>query len=476
LSVVDFTRPLHMTVPDCDGSRGNEAVELAALAGLRLDPWQELVLRESLGVNTEGGWAAFEVAMVVPRQNGKGSVLEARELAGLFLLDEQFIVHSAHLFDTSLEAFRRLLTRIEETPEFDQRVRRVRRSHGEEGIELKGGQRIRFRSRTRGGGRGFSCDCLILDESMFLPEFAHGALVPTLSAMPNPQVWYAGSAVDELVHADGLVSSRLRERGLKGDPSLAYFEWALDATDPELVTPEQAVDPESWRAANPALEIRISGEHVQHEQRALDRRTFAVERLGVGAWPDLSGVQPTVISIADWLELEDQSSRLQDPVCVAFDVSPDRRASIAAAGRNQDGLWHVEIVENREGTAWVTARLAQLEKQHQPVATICDGYGPAASLIDQLERRDVQVTTVSAGEHAQGCGKLIDVVSERALRHLGTRELADAIRGAATRKLGDSWAWSRRNSSVDISPLVASTLALWGAATLELDLTQPVIW
>jgi hypothetical protein len=54
--------------------------------------------------------------------------------------------------------------------------------------------------------------------------------------------------------------------------------------------------------------------------------------------------------------------------------------------------------------------------------------------------------------------------------------LADAIRGAATRKLGDSWAWSRRNSSVDISPLVASTLALWGAATLELDLTQPVIW
>ena len=36
------------------------------------------------------------------------------------------------------------------------------------------------------------------------------------------------------------------------------------------------------------------------------------------------------------------------------------------------------------------------------------------------------------------------------------------MKGATKRPLGDAWAWSRKNSTVDISPLVAATLALWG--------------
>ena len=52
--------------------------------------------------------------------------------------------------------------------------------------------------------------------------------------------------------------------------------------------------------------------------------------------------------------------------------------------------------------------------------------------------------------------------SEKALRHLGGLELRQAVKGATKRPLGDAWAWSRRKSTVDISPLVAATLALWG--------------
>jgi hypothetical protein len=40
-----------------------------------------------------------------------------------------------------------------------------------------------------------------------------------------------------------------------------------------------------------------------------------------------------------------------------------------------------------------------------------------------------------------------------------------AVAGAAKRSLGDSWAWARRGLSVDISPLVAVSLARWGHAT-----------
>jgi hypothetical protein len=41
-----------------------------------------------------GKWAAFEAGLEVARQNGKGGVYEARELAGLFLLGERLLVHS----------------------------------------------------------------------------------------------------------------------------------------------------------------------------------------------------------------------------------------------------------------------------------------------------------------------------------------------------------------------------------------------
>jgi len=54
-------------------------------------------------------------------------------------------------------------------------------------------------------------------------------------------------------------------------------------------------------------------------------------------------------------------------------------------------------------------------------------------------------------------------VNAGTLRHVGSLDLWNAIRGASTRALTDRWAWSRRSSSVDIAPLVAATLALWAA-------------
>ena len=455
--------PRVCSVPPATSSIGTEAIELARTAGLVLDPWEAFVLDQALGQDGKGQWAAFEVGLCCPRQNGKNEILIARELAGLFLLGERLIVHSAHQFSTSLEAFRRLLERIEDTPEFDQQVKRVSRAHGDEGIELKGKQRIRFRTRTKSGGRGFTSDCLVLDEAMELPEMMHGALLPTLSARPRPQVWYTGSAVDQWVHENSVVFARIRERGLAGeDPSLAFFEWSLDVEEPGEVG-ELADDPEAWAKANPGLGIRISPEHVGHERRSMDGRTFAVERLGVGDWPDTSEAGAQIIAAEAWAACEDARSKPTDPVVFAYDITPDRSAaSIAVAGKRKDRRQHIEVIERRRGTRWVPERLAALVKTHKPAAVICDGVGPAASLLGQLAELDIEVITVSAKEHAQACGIFFDGCEAETLRHLGTAELNAAVRGAAKRPLGDAWAWSRKGSSVDISPLVAVTLALWG--------------
>lgn len=462
--------PRLFSAPEYHATSGGEAVELCRMARLFLDPWEEFVLVNALGERADGRWAAFEVGLVVSRQNGKGAILEARELAGLFLLGERFIVHSAHQFDTSLEAFRRLLARIEDTPDFDRRVRRVSRSHGEEGIELKGGQRIRFRTRTKGGGRGFTGDCVILDEAMYLPETTIAALMPSVSARSidgNPQLWYTGSAVDQLSNDDGVTLARLRERGLAGkDPSLAYFEWSLDYATPDEVGSD-VISETAWAKANPALGIRISCEQIANEQRSMDHRTFAVERLGVGDWPRTDGTAETVISLDLWDSLIDTHSKALDPVWFAIDVAPDRsKASICAAAKRADGGYHIELVERRAGTGWVADRAVKL-KEHQPAGFISDSVGPAASLVPELEQAGVKVEQLNSQDHAQACGFLLDNVNQGNVKHLGQPELRAAVKGAVSRPLGDAWAWSRKNSHVDISPLVGCTLALWGVSRVK---------
>ena len=458
-------RPRIEHVPEYSSTTGDEAIELAALGGIELDPWQQLVLRHSLGERPGGKWAAFEVGLVCPRQNGKNEILLVRELAGLFLLEERLIVHAAHQFDTSLEAFRRLKEVIEGTPQFSRRVkpRGIKHSHGEEGIELKSGQRIRFRTRTKGGGRGFSGNLVVFDEAMDFPEATHGAILPILSSSSlhgNPQVWYAGSAVDQWVQEHGRVLARVRERGIAGDPELAYFEWSTDAPHPEALG-DLAEDPEVWAEANPGLGIRISAEHVARERKSMDPRTFAVERLGVGDWPRLDGKGEAVIDPEDFEACIDRRSKVLDPVTLAIDVTPDRSyAAIGIAGLRADGLSHIEIIEHKRGTGWVAPEVAEIIKRNEVSEVVLDGAGPAASLIPLLENHGVEVTTVTAKEHAQACGMIFDAFRERTTRHLGSAELAAAVDGAVKRPLGDAWAWSRKSSGVDISPLVAVTLAL----------------
>jgi hypothetical protein len=223
-----------------------------------------------------------------------------------------------------------------------------------------------------------------------------------------------------------------------------------------------------WAQANPGLGIRITVEHVAREQRSMDPRTFAVERLGVGDWPATDGGN-RILSEEEWLALADPGSAALGPVCFAFDVTPDRSmASIAVCGRREDGRAHIEVVDRRRGTAWLPERVDELLAERENFGVLCDGAGPAGSLLPAFEKLGIVPTTVTAAEHARACGTFFDAAAEDdALRHPGGSELARAVAGAHTRPLGDAWAWSRKSSSVDISPLVACTLAFWGLTTNE---------
>lgn len=443
-------------------------LEVGRTCGITADEWQEDTLRDALGELDDGRFAAFEVGINVARQNGKSVTLLLRELGGIFVYGERFITHSSHMQDTSIEAMDRLLDALEEGGLHTELKPKggVVRKNGHEALKFQSRQTIRFRTRSRGGGRGFSGECVILDEAMFLSQASVRALMPLLTAKPNPQIWYAGSAVDQEEMEHGVVWAHVRERGKAGNsPSLFYAEWSADLEKIEEM-PER-LDMDLVAQANPSLGIRISQEYIEKEYEALDARGFAVERAGVGDWPSTIAFVNSVIDRNVWAGLEDRESEILGPVCLAFDVSPERRSAVAVAGQRADGLWHVEIVETKDGTRWLPQFLARFVERHQPLEVVCDVKGPVASVLNDVEDAGVTVKTLTADEHSHACGRLVDAVGDHELRHLGQRSLTSAINGAATRPLGDAWAWSRKNSSVDISPLVAATLALGEAMEMS---------
>ena len=151
--------------------------------------------------------------------------------------------------------------------------------------------------------------------------------------------------------------------------------------------------------------------------------------------------------------------------------------SIVVAGRRTDGLLHTEVVDHRPGTGWMVQRLVEVCAKWQPVAVVIDAAGPAGSLIKPLESAGIEVTRPGGRDVAQAFGQWFDAVTENELRYLPHAALDAAAAGAKTRPLGDAQALARRTTSVDISPLVATTLAAWGLnAHLPEDEPDPQFW
>lgn len=451
-------RPTYLSLPAFESTaQGQDAVDLAAAAGLVLDDWQAYVLSMGLAEVGPSHWAAFEVATIVSRQNGKGAIIEARELAGLFLLPEDLIIHSAHEFKTAAEGFMRVEQLIAGCPDLDREVARVRRSHGEEAIELRNGKRLKFLARTGGSGRGFTGDCIILDEAQNLGHENMAALLPTLSTRPNAQVWYFSTAGTQQSFQLGLVRARALAGG---DPALAFFEWSAEPGDDHDSI-------ETWAKCNPNMNVAghgIAQEYIAKERAALAPHIFARERLGVGDYPTDKAAAWAVIGKDAWELCCDSRSQISDDVVFAVDVTPDRSSAvIAVAGYRTDGLLHTEVIFRERGTAWVQGELVRLADRYDPLATVIDPASPAGSLIAEVEQAGVAVTRPTARDAAQACGQFYDaVVHTKSLRHLGQTALDAAVAGAARRTVSDAWCWDRKTLTVDLSPLVAATLAAWG--------------
>jgi hypothetical protein len=411
---------------------------------------------------------ALELAMIACRQNIKTAFFKMCALGWLFITDQNLIVWSAHEFPTATEAHRDLADLIDGCDALRRRVKRIYYGNGDQSFEMLSGQRMEFKARTRTGGRGLSGDKVVLDEAFALQPAHMGALFPIMSAKSmhgDPQLFYGSSAGLE----DSVVLRGVRDRGRAGDPGLIYVEWTDDLPG-ECREPscDHKVDREGCRLddvrriarANPALGRRISLEHIQKERRAMPPAEFARERLG---WWDEDPFEGGAFPDGAWEKAKTTGQFDNGPVVFAVEVAPDRDwASIAACGTDLDGKMLVDVIDYRPETGWIGARLTELVTEHGTAAVVVQKSSPAGSLIPDMLARQVQVIQVQTQEYTQACGAFYDGVVTGELRHLNQSELNYSVRGVRKRASADASAWDRRKSDLDISPLVAVTLAAWG--------------
>lgn len=485
-------KPRFLVAPTPEGynsDHAEDAIAYAAFYGLKADEWQETTCEAWMRQTREGKWCAGTWGITVSRQNGKNATLEIFELYGMVHLGLK-ILHTAHEVKTAKKAFQRLKHFFGEKandpnarfPDLNAKVREIRHTNGQEAIVLKHPTddtkdwgTIEFIARSKGSGRGFTVDVLVLDEAQDLQDVEFEALKPTNSAAPSgqPLTIFMGTPPRE-VGTIGEPFIRLRDNAVTGKTTrAAWVEFSADAELDEMrpETLEAFVrDPRNWADANPAWGTRVLLETIQEELELFSARSFARERLNM--WP-MPGGTTAAMNPKKWSDLNKMDIPEEWPVLsYGLDMNPQRsKVTIAVTVDSADeGPIHLEIAVDAPfddaGTSALVEWLWDRAKRRIPV--VIDSFSPAKTLEPHLKKKKMKVYLLNTTEFMQACGNLYDaVMRDKSVTHANQKQLNESVKGTYKEFIGDPdlglFKWNRINLEVDLGPIIAVTCAHFGA-------------
>ena len=437
---------------------GPRVGKIAAALGTPFMPWQQDTVDVAFEVWPEGhpnaGELVYrEVRLTVPRQSGKTTLLLAVAIHRcLAFLDAQNVIYTAQngvaARSKFIDDYLRVLERSPFSPLF-----RSRLTNGHEAMLWDNGSKFGITASTEKAGHGQVLDLGIMDEA-----FAHvdarleQAFRPAMNTRKQPQLWIvstAGTPEASLYLYEKVKDGR--ERVERGDTSgVAYFEYsAEDSADWR----DEAV----WLSMMPALGHTTPIEAIRAAADSMTEAEF--RRAYLNQWVT-KAADDLALPLEKWHTLGDMRSQADDPVTFAIDVPPDRSsAAIGVWGQRSDGLGHAEVIDHRPGTDWVVERMADIAKRWSTYDVTIDGAGPAMSLLPELQAAGLEVHLLNTTDVTSACAQMFDAIEAESFRHRDQTNLNAAVAGAKRRPIGDRWAYGRKSSSIDISPIVAVTFA-----------------
>lgn len=493
-----YTPPLRELTPDT--TLGFEMCDFAEALGFHLVPWERWLLVHAFEIvgDLDGDWALrFRTVLVlIARQNGKTLVTTVITLYFLYILGVALIIGTAQELDQAEEAWDACVDAIQGDDEL--KAEMVSAKYGNSGrrLKLSGGRRYITKASSRKAGRGKRANLVIIDELREQTSWeAWNAISSTTLAQAKVgMLWCTSNAGDP--YSLVLRHERFLAHMALGDPdgwcasvgdsmppavdddgneveaeAPAIFEWSA--------RPDRGIwDRDGWCEANPSLghgfltERALAADIRNKEERAARTENLcqfveavAVPPFPAGAWD--AGIDPT------------SEVARKAPVSFAVDISDDRKtSSIAVCGQRADGQWHVEVVAYQQGIAWLEPWLRDIADPINPAQVAMQAKGaPASSMVSVIDAIDgVDVVEVAGADIAGWTGRFYDAVAaldpdegQRSdvvpVRHRPQAALDMAANVAKTRLMGDSaWAFDRKRSPVDVSPLVACAYA-FGLAT-----------
>lgn len=461
----------HVAVPQGIVSTGWPAVlEKCTDLGVSFRPWQPGVGQLILAKRADGKYAATigGTGLSIPRQTGKTFIVGAIVFALCLLRPGLTVIWTAHRLRTAAETFGKMQA-FAKRKRIAPHVSRIVLGSGDEAVLFHNGSRILFGARAAGFGLGFDeVDVLVLDEAQRLTETTLDDMIPaTNQSRQDTSALLLFMGTPPRPTDQGDVFTRMRTDALAGDADTAWVEFGADPKHRPAPLPEplSAADWKQIERANPSYPADTPREAILRMRKKLGADSFLRE--GLGIWDELDlhrRVIPRVVWDALAVEPEKAPAPSTPPSSLAVDMSHDRVIAI-------DGCWlsqtsaHVEVLELNAGSDEAAVEwLARRAGRRIPV--VVDAFSPAASMVPALKSRKVRVIVVNAGaDMAKACGGFFAASMSGRLTHAGQPLLDDAVAGARKRTIGNAggWGWDRKDPTVNLAPLVAATLAHFGA-------------
>lgn len=491
-----FTPPLRELTPET--TLGFECIAFAEnILGLELMPWQKWLLLHALELHPhevdESGAPTFrfrKVILLVGRQNGKSTVMQALTLWRMFVDRCSLTIGTAQDLEIAEALWGEAVEIVEETETLRAQVGKTERQPGRKMFKLKTGETYKVKAATRRGGRGLSGELVLLDELREHQTWdAWGAVTKTTNAKARAQIYGISNAGDttsvvlsylrKKAHAslgdpDGLnrdapstepTEDEIEELGMD-DSGMAIFEWSAP--------PGCAIDDrEGWAWANPSLGWRMRESTLASDCATDPEWVFRTEVLCQWSEGTLQGPFPPGAWEAGQVLDAESAPQIVGDVVAGLGMSADRAQTVIAfAGRDEDGRAQVEIVARRGGTDWVEGWLSE----RRGIVTGIGGQGrgaPESALIESLGLAGLPVQPIAGSDLSGATGAFYDAVRHNTVTHLAHPALDAAAQTAVPKVLeGGAILWDRKRSPIDISALQAATCALW---LLERPVEAPAV-
>lgn len=426
---------------------------MARLLGTPLMPWQSQVARVATERRPDGrGWKYPTVILTVPRQSGKTTIMAALMAQRTLRYPGTKAFYTAQSGKDARERWTDLVEKVEQ--HLPDHVK-VRRGAGAECMEWVNGRgQVRTFAPTRTALHGYTPELVMIDEAFAFDEdlgaALMGAISPAQITLAERQLWIVSTAGD--ASSAWLKEWVDRGRAAVDDPmsGVAYFEWSA-APDLDLSNPA------SFAQFHPAVGYTQTVEALAQSLESMPRGEF--ERAFGNRW---SVAKNSVIAHDDIMAclnpIQSAPENLAH-VTLAYDVAPDRSSAVIYACWTDTAGIHLRPYKAAPGTWWIVDTLKEARTMGVRKIGADDG-GAARSTNAAAELTGLEITKLTAREFAAATGDIIQAFQTHGLDHDGNQDLLSALDGAALRRLGETDAWSRRDSIGAIHHLTAATIAL----------------